>query len=288
MSPYKNIIEMEIWSSFGSFSKPFSNSGGILTYLIPPKTAIIGMIGSVLGYEVNDYEEGEGGIRKYRIEELYDVGVSIQPFFELVTKRVTFNSHYGGKKGSQLNAKHDVLVNPGYIIYLSFPEILSSQEKEFLESIKKKETVYNLYMGRNNFPLNYEFLNYFKSVDTETVEESFRADKDHRLYGTLNRNIIKNVRLTTLEQKKKKKTVYRSNIKNQIERIATQYDYLIKSYPIRRRNFTDFEYIPVSFFSTKYSKKRFATDIYYSYFEVRAEGPICLYSIGDGRWITLI
>ena len=284
MPEYKNIIEMEIWSQFGSFSKPFSNTGGMLTYLIPPKTAIIGMIGSVLGYNFEDYEEERDGKRSYRIEELYAIGVSIQPIFELRTKRMTFNSHYGNEP-SLLNAKHDILLNPKYILYLSFPEELSSQEKEFLKSIQKKETVYNLYMGRNHFPLNYEFINYYKYCDTKEIKKRFDSHGDERLYGTLNRKIIEKPILTTHEQKK---TIYENNIKEQIKKIATEYDYLIKDYPVRRRNFTDFEYLPVSFFSTKYSKKKSALDTYYSHFELRKSSPVRLYSVGDGRWITLI
>ncbi len=285
MPEYKNIIKMEIWSQFGSFSKPFSNTGGMLTYLIPPKTAIIGMIGSVLGYNIEDYEEDGDGKRRYRIEELYATGVSIQPIFELRTKRMTFNSHYGIEP-KLLNAKHDILLNPKYIIYLSFPEELSSQEKAFLKSIKNKESVYNLYMGRNHFPLNYEFLKYYESCDTKEIKKRFDSNGDERLYGTLNRRIIEKPRLTTHEQKKT--TIYTNNMKEQIKKIATEYDYLIKDYPVRRRNFTDFEYLPVSFFSTKHGEKKSVIDTYYSRFEVRKNSSVRLYSVGDGRWITLI
>ena len=52
---FLNVIEFDIWSKFGCFSKPFSNSGGILTYFIPPKTSIMGMVGSVLGYSFDDF-----------------------------------------------------------------------------------------------------------------------------------------------------------------------------------------------------------------------------------------
>lgn len=275
---------MEIWSQFGSFSKPFSNTGGILTYLIPPKTAIIGMIGSVLGYNVEDYREDESGNRRYRIEELYDIGVSIQPVFELITKRITFNSHYGNKSGL-LNAKQDTLINPKYILYLSFPNGLSAQKEEFMRSIQKKETIYNLYMGRNNFPLNYEVLGHYKSCEMREIREMFEAAENERVYGTLNREIIKEAKITTYEEKKE---IYSNNIKRQIKKFATEYDYFIRDYPVKRTNFTDFEYIPVSFFSTIYSRKKPALDTYYSYFKVKKGSTVRLYGIGDGRWITLI
>ena len=65
---FSNVIELDIWSNFGCFSKPFSTTGGILSYLIPPKTSIIGMIGAILGYDFDDYEEKDS-IKEYKIEK---------------------------------------------------------------------------------------------------------------------------------------------------------------------------------------------------------------------------
>ena len=81
---YANVIEMDIWSNFGCFSKPFSNTGGILSYLIPPKTSVIGMIGAILGYEFDDNDEGI-----FSIEELFDIKLSILPLYDLKSKRDT-------------------------------------------------------------------------------------------------------------------------------------------------------------------------------------------------------
>lgn len=159
---------MDIWGSFGCFTKPFSNTGGLLTYLIPPKTSIIGMIAAILGYEFDDFEELEDGTRKYKIEKLYAIKVSIQPLFDLKVKRVTFNSHYGNEP-HMLNVNQDVLINPFYRLYLSFPDHLENEEKEFLGLINNNETVYNLYMGRNEFFMNYEIKNYFENVKIELL-----------------------------------------------------------------------------------------------------------------------
>ena len=92
---YLNILELDIWSKFGCFSKPFSNSGGILTYLIPPKTSIIGMVGSVLGYPFDDFEIDENNSKVYNIEKFNDIKISVQPLFSLKTKRVTYNNVSG-------------------------------------------------------------------------------------------------------------------------------------------------------------------------------------------------
>lgn len=280
---YRNIIEMDLWSDFGCFTKPFSNTGGLLTYLIPPKTVIIGMIGAVLGYNFDDFQELDDK-RVYRIEELYDVKISVQSLFDLKVKRIIFNSHYGNNKRDMLNVKQDLLLNPKYKLYISFPEHLKSQEKAFLDSIKTYSTVYNLYMGRNEFPVNYEFKNYWENVDSvllnpENVNEFF--DEKQRVYGVLNRNLVFNPKLTT--KMEKKLSLLRTQTKEEIRSLASHFEYLIKEYPVKRYNFTQFDYVPLSFYSM--DEKR---DCYFNKFDLREDQTLQLHSIGDGKWISLI
>jgi CRISPR-associated protein Cas5h len=279
---YTNIIEMDIWSNFGCFTKPFSNTGGLLTYLIPPKTVIIGMIGAILGYNFDDFMELEDK-RIYKIEELYDIKISIQSLFDLKVKRVIFNSHYGNNKKDMLNVKQDLLLNPKYKLYLSFPEHLKLQEKVFLNSLKEHSTIYNLYMGRNEFPVNYEFKDYFKNVNSvilnsENLNEFF--NEKQRVYGILNRDIIFNPQL---EIRTEKKLSLFKRTKDEIKSLASHFEYLIKEYPVKRYNFTQFEYIPLSFYSM--DEKR---DCYFDKFELKEDQTLELHHIGDERWISLI
>lgn len=280
---YRNIIEMDLWSDFGCFTKPFSNTGGLLTYLIPPKTVIVGMIGAVLGYNFDDFQELDDK-RVYRIEELYDVKISVQSLFDLKVKRIIFNSHYGNNKRDMLNVKQDLLLNPKYKLYISFPEHLKAQEKAFLDSIKTYSTVYNLYMGRNEFPVNYEFKNYWENVDSvllnpENVNEFF--DEKQRVYGVLNRNLVFNPKLAT--KMEKKLSLFRKRTKEEIRSLASHFEYLIKEYPVKRYNFTQFDYVPLSFYSM--DEKR---DCYFNKFDLREDQTLQLHNIGDGKWISLI
>lgn len=277
---YDNIIEMDIWSNFGCFNKPFSNVGGLLTYLIPPKTAVIGMIGAVLGYKFDEFKEEEGG-RVYKIEELYDIKISIQALFDLKVKRVIFNSHYGNDKKKMLNVKQDLLLNPKYRLYISFPEHLKDQEKVFLDNIKSHSTVYNLYMGRNEFPVNYEFVNYLEKsqvtvLSPEDLDEFF--SEKPQVYGVLNREVVKNPKMSAnIEVEIFKR------LRNQIKRLSSNFEYLIKEYPLKRYGFTNFDYIPVSFYSTNDMG-----DCYFSGFELKESQHVTLNEIGDKKWISLI
>ena len=278
MVNYQNIIEMDIWSNFGSFSKPFSNTGGLLTYLIPPKTSVIGIIGGILGYNYHDYEIDENNNKKYKIEELYDVKISIQAIFDLKIRRIIFNCHYGNEP-NLLNVKEDVLIKPYYKLYLSFPETLKDKEKKFLEKIKRQETVYNLYMGRNEFFLNYKFKNYFENVKTKRVISEFNSKKDGKIYGTLERSNIEKCRL----KKSPEGTTIYERLKKGIARYAQYYEYIIRDYPVRRGNFVNFDFSKVSFYSL--SKQE---DCYFAFLSLKNNTELELYSIGDDKWISLI
>lgn len=283
MTNYKNIIEMDIWSSFGCFTKPFSNTGGLLTYLIPPKTSIIGMVAAILGYEFNDYEKMEDGTKKYKIEELYDIKISIQALFDLKVKRVTFNSHYGNEP-HMLNVNEDILINPLYNIYLSFPNELEDKEEIFLERIKANETVYNLYMGRNEFFMNYEFKNYFEGLEPHILDKShendfFKGNKDQKVYGIIDKRKISNIKLYS----EITETTIFGTLKQDIKKLASYYEYVIRDYPIERHNFVDFNYIPISFYSMNKND-----NAYFSKLSLNENEELELYEIGDNKWISLI
>lgn len=282
MSKYEDIIEMEIWSSFGCFTKPFSNTGGLLTYLIPPKTSVIGMIGAVLGYDFEDFTELEDGTRRYKIEELYDIHVSIQSLFDLKVKRVTFNSHYGNEP-NLMNIHEDVLIEPFYKLYINFPEKLNKEQNEFLKRLKSNETVYTLYMGRNEFFMNYEFVNHYKNVETEILDsenssEFFKQSEEQKIYGILDKRIVENVTLSeTTEQ------IIFGRLTSGIKKLASFYEYIIRDYPIKRYNFINFEYAPVSFYSM--NKK---ANCFFSNLDLKEDMELNLYKIGENEWISLI
>ncbi|MCL2116056.1 MAG: CRISPR-associated protein Cas5 [Methanobrevibacter sp.] len=275
-----DIIELDIWSSFGCFTSPFSNIGGFLTYLIPPKTSIVGMIGCILGYDFEEYVEKEDNTKKYKIEELYDIKISVQPLFKLKTRKITFNSHYGNEP-HMLNVKEDVLINPYYKLFLKFPEQLKSEESVFVNRIIKNETIYNLYMGRNEFFLNYKYTNSFEQnsliINNFDVENFF--DDENKVYGTLNRDLVKNTSISFEEKDSSSQDIFNGLSGS----LASYYEYVIKNYPIKRTNFTNFEYIPVSFYAMNKDE-----DYFFDSIDLKENSKLELFNIGERKWISLI
>ena len=204
--------------------------------------------------------------------------------FDLKVKRVIFNSHYGNNKESMLNVKQDLLINPKYRLYFSFPKHLENQGIEFINRLKNHSTVYNLYMGRNEFPVNYEFKGYFKNVDSVSLNsknsKEFFKEKQ-KIYGILNKNIVVNPKLK--KTKERKLSLFNRNIKEEIRILASHFEYLINEYPVKRYNFTQFEYMPLSFYSMGEKE-----DCYFDNFELKDKNNLKLYNIGENKWISLI
>lgn len=284
---FSKVIEIDIWSNFGCFTKPDSTSGGRLTYLIPPKTAIIGIIGAILGYNFDEYEEIENGTKKYLIEELYDIKISIQSLFDLKTKRVTFNRVDGTIEKTKIqNIHQDVLINPYYKLFISFPEYLKDKEELFLNRTKDHETIYHVYMGRNEFPLSYKLCNVFdyesEIITSENCENFF--GNDEKIYGLINREKINEVELKAIDKTDlNENSIIFQFKKNNEMKLKSFYEYILPEYPIKRTNFTDFVYSEVSFYSEKDFK-----DCYFSKLSIKNNASVELTKIGEHEWILMI
>jgi len=263
---YEKVIEMDIWSTYGCFNKSFSNKGGLLTYSIPPKTAVIGLIGAVLGIDFDDYEEIDNQ-RVYLIEKLFDVQISVQALFDLKTARLVYNNC--DKSISNIN--QDILVNPKYKLFISFPDSLKEYEREFSQRIRSHQTVYNLYMGRNEFLLNYDFIREFDRRD-----KTFTSDDDIstlKVKGFIKRSLIEE--LSVPQVNKFSSGVFGSQ---------PLFEYLISDYPIKRYAFTNFQHEFISFYPEIHNER----DSYFRIIEIKDDCEITLTDIGDNRWINLI
>ncbi|WGI17901.1 CRISPR-associated protein Cas5 [Methanonatronarchaeum sp. AMET-Sl] len=176
------LITLEIESRFGSFTKPTSTTGGLLTYKIPPKPTIKGIIGAISGFSFKE-------THKY----FKNLKVGVKPISEIKTKTTTFNSHYGNPRGRMVNIKQEVLIEPHYQIFIDFSKIrknekaikkitknfketFNSPPNSLYEAINKicqaKKTYYFPYMGRNNFPLEFNSLN----IDLERIDKPINEE----------------------------------------------------------------------------------------------------------------
>ena len=276
---YDKILEFDIWSQFGSFNKPDSNQGGLLTYFIPPKTSIIGIIGAVLGYKFDDYELDEQNRKVFAIEKFNDIKISIQPLFPFKVKRVTFNNLVSSTK--IINIKQDVLIKPYYKVYVSFPDNLEEDERLFEENIKLNKSFFNLYMGRNEFLLNIKFCDSYENVNCFELNNDNSIDffnDSNEIHGSLNRKDV--IKANLSKTIKSSRSLFSADNSFDLE---SYYEYLITDYPVKREQFVQFSYSPISFYSSPKEENCYFSDIL-----LKENKSLKLYNIGGKKWISLI
>jgi len=174
------LLCIDIKSQFGAFNKPFSNTGGLLTYPFPPKTTVVGMLGAILGYDLEK-----------TVDRLMDFKIGVQPLRSIDTETITYNCHYGGRKDRMVNIKQEIIITPDYRIFIEVYE--NSENDEFIQEIREllqlngiptnidsvgggldilfenNLSYFSLYMGKNEFPLTYQKVD--KSFDKLNFEE---------------------------------------------------------------------------------------------------------------------
>jgi|GEM_PF-5445292 len=210
------LLCIDIGSQFGAFNKSFSNTGGLLTYMVPPKTAIIGLFGCIVGYGLQETLKAFGNIR-----------IGIEPLNNIETKTITYNCHYGGRPGRMVNIKQEILIEPKYRLYMEIEP--KFKDKKLLDDINKllqKSGVsekakdirgglellfrnhisyYSLYMGKNDFPLRY-------SLRDVRTNELLSPDTENYLPTNcvVPRNAISNFKITAVEEKFERLKIKRS------------------------------------------------------------------------------
>lgn len=210
-----SLLCIDIESEFGAFNKPFSNTGGLLTFMIPPKTAIIGLLGATVGY----------GLRK-TLETFRDTKVGVEPLKNIETKTITYLCHYGygghpdrERRGIPVNIKQELIVRPQYRLYIEVEAGAEAKNKQLLRDINKlllktgvqeeakdvREglellfrnhiSYYSLYMGKNDFPLRYSLID---------IKTNKRQPTDMEKYFPTNcavpRDGVSNPKITVTEE----------------------------------------------------------------------------------------
>jgi len=155
------IVCVEITSTFGSFTTSDSNAGLFFTHKFPTKTAVTGMVGAILGLSFEETVEYLMG----------DLKVAVEPNgLPEVVKHKFFN-HHRWDRDRTANIAQEMLVDPSYRIFLKFDEVTDEKIVDatklgigegkfeiytaFKKSVEESRSYYPLYMGRNNFPLEY-------------------------------------------------------------------------------------------------------------------------------------
>lgn len=155
----KKFIIFDIESEYGHYRK-INTTSSPLTYNIPPRTALIGMIGAILGFDRFSYHE------KFT-RDLLDI--SLQVLSPIKKQVVGFNLPYVKKIGEiwdgverRTQVGFELLKNPKFRVFCSFKD--DEMFDDFYNKIKNGHTHFSPYLGISQFTAKIKF------VDVKTAK----------------------------------------------------------------------------------------------------------------------
>lgn len=152
------VLVFDVWGEFGHFRKHYTTTSP-LTYSIPSRTAVAGMIGAIVGFGKDEYLQHFSKesaniavkiscpIKKTRIAENL-IDTKIAPMMSRIKTRTQI--------------RFEVLKDVKYRIYFSH----SSEEvyNKLYSMLKEHKSVYTLCLGLSEHIANYEFIGEMEAV----------------------------------------------------------------------------------------------------------------------------
>lgn len=179
------LIAFDLWGDYAHFSHPATIYSS-LSYPIPPKTTIMGLLGAIIG--LNEYEN------------LGELKYSIKLNSPLKKKTIIFNGiksalsssmklELGYQDASEKKQFYKELIcNPNYTIYLNLSNLDKIFQDKIYTNIKEHKSVFTPYLGVNFCIADFKFKeikSFNKVTDKETyvssfiLEDSFIFEKDN-------------------------------------------------------------------------------------------------------------
>ncbi|TYB30543.1 MAG: type I-B CRISPR-associated protein Cas5 [Candidatus Mcinerneyibacterium aminivorans] len=156
------FLIFKVFGDWGHFKIPYTTTSP-LSFPIPPKTTVTGMLGAILGLGKNEY-------LKYFSKRNYKLGIIInnpvkkirigQNLINTKTEKTKYFGRMKADKSARTQLNIEYLKNPSYTF------IIKSEYSDFYNDLKKKlsngETVYTLYLGISECIANYDYVGEFK------------------------------------------------------------------------------------------------------------------------------
>jgi len=162
------IVVFDLWGDYGHFRIPYTTSSP-LSFPIPTKTAIYGIIGAFLGYNKNTYLEnfqnGEWKISisiKNRVKKIYI------PENFINTKKAKMFSRMPKNESCRTQINMEFIKNPYFRIYVN-----SQNNGELLKLenlLKEHRSHYTIVLGISECLANFKYLGTFDGIEKSNPE----------------------------------------------------------------------------------------------------------------------
>lgn len=168
----KSFIIFDAFSEYGHFRK-FNTTTSPLSYSIPGPTAVVGLVGAILGIErENDrrkIREGNQSLRDTFTPENTKMGIRILNRIEKV--HIAFNLLDTGSAESFFNIsnrtqiEYEILKNPAFRIYFDWQH---PRRSDLINRIKERRFHFNPYFGLSQFTANVVWVGEKEGKKTQT------------------------------------------------------------------------------------------------------------------------
>lgn len=151
------VLVFDVWGDYGHFKKYFTTSSP-LTFSFPPKTAVYGLLGAILGFDKDEYlKYFQDKKCKIAIKIINPIKKTRIPINYIDTKTAIDMSKI--KNRTQVNV--EVLKNCKYRLYVTH------ENKEIFTKLKnmlyQKKNVYSISLGLSEFLANYRFIGEYEA-----------------------------------------------------------------------------------------------------------------------------
>jgi len=158
------VLVLDVWSDYAHFRKPYTTSSP-LTFAVPPRTALAGMLAAFVGLQKDEYLQrftrdhasiavgiapSETGICKTRIPENY-----IDTKDSGSEKMVKIKNH------TQINM--EVVYAPRYRVFVRHTE--QAVQDSLRSNLSQHRSVYTPYLGISEFIAGFAFVGEFACTD---------------------------------------------------------------------------------------------------------------------------
>jgi len=156
------LITFRISGAFATFRDP-SVTTNQTVYYIPSKSAVVGILGAMIGVNRSDTLGEIYGEEYQKFFKNTKIGIQ----FESIPNKVSFfTNHRSLKEPKTKPFKTEVLENPRYTIYVSTDD---ESSKKLSTALKKNEFKFSPYLGHAYCPAT---ISEFKEVDAEKVSNT--------------------------------------------------------------------------------------------------------------------
>jgi CRISPR-associated protein Cas5h len=174
------ILELKLSGKFAHFRKFYTNASS-LTYLIPPRTAICGLLASILQIERDCY---------YNLMSSDKLGIAISLVPNIYYHKVFQTLNYAQDKSKNIpindlsahkQCRLELLKAQGtknleWILYLCFNSAEENNFAELENKIKEKNFGYGLYLGQRQFIAHLELIRTYSQGEFKPISESDYLD----------------------------------------------------------------------------------------------------------------